>query len=139
MLDNSWIEVSFDWLKTFSINDIKLEINLESREVFFNSPDLPTESWVEIIKKLLTPEEDRLVNNLEKQWLLLVWFTNESWRVPNYITEVLKIRDWSIILQPRYTENWIHNGKSLVFVKLTWIEAIITREWILKRVEQILN
>ena len=122
-----------------SISDIKLEIDLESREVLFNSPELPTESWTEIIKKLLTPEESRLVKRLELQWLLLVWFTDESWIVPKYVTEALRIQDWSITLQPRYVKDWLHNGKSLVFVKLTWIEAVLTTKWITRRVEEILN
>lgn len=140
MLNNSWVDIWVDKPNLLSsISDVKLEIDLESRAVFFNSPDLSTKSWTEIIKKLLTPEESRLVNRLELQWLLLVWFTDESWIVPKYVTEVLKIKDWSITLQPRYVKDWLHNGNNLVFVKLTWIEAVITKDWILNRVEQILN
>lgn len=140
MLNNSWVNIWNDGANYLpSMNDIKLEINLESKEVFFSSPELPKESSTEIIKKLLTPEESRLVKWLELQWLLLVWFTDESWRVPKYVTEALKIQDWSIILQPRYVKDWLQNGKNLVFVKLSWIEAVLATKGIIKRVEEILN
>lgn len=117
-----------------------IDIDIENKIVNITYSDNSGNFWICNIKWLLNSKQEKwLAERLAKDWYLLVWFTNINWIVPKYVTDNIKIHDWNIMLQPRYSIRWINNGEQLIFVNINWIESYKTSSWVLKKVKEILN